>query len=115
MLLGPDPVEIFPDPTWEAIDTALQHELQYVIDHIQYPAYCILNLCRILYSYTEMNPVVSKQFSGDWGSEKFPQWKKLIGAAKRLYLKSQNPEDDVYMSENIEDFLGFMIKQIGDS
>jgi hypothetical protein len=115
VLRGPEPTEIFPEPTWEAIDTALQHELQFVIEHLQYPAYCILNLCRILYSYREENPVVSKQFSGHWGIKRFPQWEKLIEAAKRFYLKSHSPEDEILLSVKIEDFLGFMIKQIDDS
>jgi len=112
VLWGPEPDEIFPEPTWEAIDTALQLEVQYVIDHPQYTAYCVLNLCRIIYSYTKLNPVVSKQFSGTWGSERFPQWDRLIRAAMQFYRKAHSPEDEVLMAENLEEFLAFMILKI---
>ena len=111
-LWGLEPDEIFPEPTWEAVDIALQHEIQYVIDHPQYPAYCILNLCRILYSYTELNPVISKQYSATWGSEQFPQWDKLIRAARKFYRKTNNTEDDSLMAEKLEEFLAFMILKI---
>jgi hypothetical protein len=114
ILWGPEPEMIFPEPTWKAIDAALQHELQYVIDHPEYPAYCILNICRILYSYTEKNPVVSKQLSGTWGAERFPHWKKLIHSATNFYHKTHSPNDETLMIEELEDFLASMINKIAN-
>ena len=108
VLYGPEPDEIFPNPTWDSIDGALQHELKFVLDHPQYPAYGILNLCRILYSYETKNPAVSKQFSGRWGQSRFPEWAPLIQAARRFYYKEHTPQDLAWMEWKREAFFSFM-------
>ncbi len=115
LLYGPEPTEIFPAPTWGEIDSALRHELQFVLDHPQYPAYGILNLCRILYSYNTRDPAVSKQFSGRWGVEQFPQWANLIQAAMRFYRKEQDQEDLDVMENQRADFYAFMTARIEHS
>ena len=106
-LCGPEPTEIFPVPSWEGVSAALDGELRYVEEHLCYPAYCVLNLCRIVYSHAERNPAVSKQFSGRWASERFPEWEPLIGAAVRWYRKVASAEDDRLLEEQVGRFLTF--------
>jgi hypothetical protein len=85
---GPDPREIVPVPTWPEIDEALQGELEYVEEHLDVgPAYCVLNLCRLLYSYEMRDPVTSKLHAALWAhacldAEQHP----LIRQAMEAYL-----------------------------
>jgi hypothetical protein len=111
-LYGPEPAEIFPEPSWSEIAAALDHELKYIEENLHHQAYCILNLCRIMYSHIEKNPVVSKHFSGVWASSRFPEWKPLIDAAMRFYKKKSHPEDKMFMSERTGKFLAFARERI---
>ena len=46
VLHGPDPMEVYPQPSWRQVEKALDGELRYVQQHLlNYPDYCILNLC----------------------------------------------------------------------
>lgn len=115
-LLGPEPTEVFPAPTWRDIVTALDHELSYVKEHLCYPAYCILNLCRIALSYSERDPVKSKWGSGLWATERFPEWEPLIQAALRSYAKEDcdvQPKDHRLLKEQMGDFLACAEEYIG--
>jgi hypothetical protein len=114
-LCGPEPVEIFPEPSWPDIAAALDHELKYIEENLHHQAYCTLNLCRIMYSHTEKNPVVSKHFSGVWASGRFPEWKPLIDAAMRFYKKESRPEDRELMSERLSEFLAFARERIHEA
>jgi hypothetical protein len=111
-LWGQDAGDIFPSPTWENILAALDHELSFIEENLNYPAYCMLNLCRIMYSFAERNVVVSKQFSGNWACDRFPEWEPVISAAMRFYKKETQPGDDELMREEMEDFLAFAQRQI---
>ncbi|MBN1262695.1 MAG: DUF4111 domain-containing protein [Anaerolineae bacterium] len=113
-LYGPEPAHIFPQPSWRDIAVALDHELQYVAENLQYPAYCILNLCRILYSYTEKAPVVSKQFCGRWARRQFPQWEPPIRAASRHYDQEATGDDSATMNQHLNAFLDFAIERINE-
>lgn len=64
---GPDPRDIVPEPTWDEIDEALQSELGFLEDNLaSSPAYGVLNLCRILYSYETRDVVVGKFQAALW-------------------------------------------------
>lgn len=112
-LWGPEPKEIFPTPSWHDIDVDLMNQLKYIKEHLCYSAYCILNLCRIMYSYTKKDVVVSKHFCANWGVKKLPQWKPLIAAAMRYYnemryyTKAINYKDDKLFAAQLNDFLSF--------
>ena len=70
---GPDPRTILPEPTWDEIDAALQGELDYVEEHLEdAPAFGVLNLCRILYSYEMRDVVTSKLRSAVWAFAALP-------------------------------------------
>ena len=117
-LWGPEPTEIFPDPSWEALDADLEQELNYVKEHPEHPAYCVLNLCRIMYSYSQRDVVVSKRYSGKWGVKQFPRWRPLIEAAMRYYAETRyyseeaNPEDDALLEGQLKAFLAFSLDYI---
>ncbi|MEX2538632.1 MAG: aminoglycoside adenylyltransferase domain-containing protein [Actinomycetota bacterium] len=64
---GPDPRELLPIPTWPELDDALQGELSFVASHLDdAPAFCTLNLCRILASYESREVVMSKLQGAMW-------------------------------------------------
>jgi hypothetical protein len=86
VLYGPDTRELFTEPSWAELDAALQSELHYVAEHLaDYPAYCILNLCRLIYSYHTRDVVVSKHTSARWLSETYPEKSPCIYAAMRIH------------------------------
>ena len=113
VLNGPEPNRIFPAPSWQAIATALEHELVYIQDNLNYPAYCVLNLCRVLYSYTTRDPAVSKQACGMWACQQFKQWDLVIRAALRFYRRQNGPADEILLRARVESFLTFALEQLG--
>jgi hypothetical protein len=81
---------------------------------LKYPAYCVLNLCRIMYSYQERDVVVSKRFSGFWADDKFPERSSVIQAALRTYDGKDSPEDKNRLQAEMESFLEFAVKYIDE-
>lgn len=67
-LHGPDPRTIVPVPSWQELDEALLGELEWMDDRAlrDARAYCVLQLCRILYSFQTRDVVVSKLQAGVW-------------------------------------------------
>jgi hypothetical protein len=64
---GADPLDLVPEPAWPELDHALQNELAWLPKHFDdAPAYCVLNLCRILCSYGNTDVVMSKLQAGLW-------------------------------------------------
>ena len=55
---------------------------------------------------------ISKQFSGRWGMDRYPQWAPLIQAASRFYTKEHTPQDLTLMKHNLEAFFPFMVAKI---
>jgi hypothetical protein len=111
-LHGPEPAELFPAPSWHDTAAALDHETRFVEGNLRYPAYCVLNLCRIIYSFLERDVVVSKRFSGHWASRRFPQWAPLIEASLRSYEGEATSEDDELLATEVERFLEFASQRI---
>lgn len=111
-LYGPEPVAIFPAPTWPSLAEALDHELDFVRRNLQYPAYCILNLCRILYSFQARDVAVSKQFCARWALQVYPAWELLVAAALRSYERIAAAQDQVLMAAKLSVFLVFMELEI---
>jgi hypothetical protein len=111
-LYGPEPDDIFPNPSWEEITSALDYELGYIKNNLKYPAYCVLNLCRIMYSVRERNVIISKRFSGIWVCDAFPECSTLIQAALRTYEGKSTPADEKLLQADMESFLEFAIKCI---
>jgi hypothetical protein len=114
ILYGPEPKEIYPPVTWSDIVTALWSEFEYVEKHLhQYPAYCILNLCRLIYSFETKDVVVSKAQASDWAYEALPQWRRQIDLARKSYARQATPEDQQAMLDEVGRFLEFARARIG--
>ena len=107
-LHGPDPREIYPPTTWPEIEEALDWELRYVADHLgQYPDYCILQLCRLIYSHETKDVVVSKAQASDWARDALPPWRRHIELATKSYARQATPEDRQFMLAEVGAFLQF--------
>jgi methyltransferase (TIGR00027 family) len=116
VLQGPDPLQVYPDVSWLELDHALAGELDFVDENLnQYPAYCVLNLCRIMYSYTNRNVVVSKIFSAQWATGEFPEWTTLIEAARKKYAHQATSSDMQILDSRTSRFFDFATKQIEQS
>lgn len=86
VLYGPDPAQVYPPASWPELECALWGELRYVEAHLaDYPAYCILNLCRLMYSFRTRDVVVSKRASAAWARAELPEWTAHVDAALRSY------------------------------
>lgn len=113
VLHGPEPSTIFPAPTWPEIEEALAGEMSYVEQHLnQYPDYCILNLCRLMYSHRTGDVVTSKAAAGAWASKQFPQWRLIIEMANQSYEGKSPDKDRETMRADLKGFLGFAHEQI---
>ena len=98
VLHGPDPRDIYAPATWPELEQALRSELQYVTDHLQqYPDYCILQLCRLIYSHETRDVVVSKARAADWAHDALPDWRRHVELARRSYAGRATAEDRDFM------------------
>lgn len=98
VLHGPPPMEVYPAASWQEIERALLDELDYVERHLcEYPAYCILNLCRLIYSFETRDIVVSKAQAARWASEVLPDWQRPIATAFKSYARQATQEDREFL------------------
>jgi hypothetical protein len=112
-LCGPDPTEIYPAVTWAELEDALWQEHDFVAKHLtEYPDYCILNLCRLIYSFRTGDVVVSKRFSAGWAKAAFPQWSPLIDGAVASYERGHPKEDQALLAARIAPYYEFAMEQI---
>jgi Aminoglycoside adenylyltransferase, C-terminal domain len=108
ILFGPDPRELLSEPHWRELDVALQSELHYVAAHLaDYPAYCILNLCRLMYSYQTGDVVVSKVASALWAAEMFPDRGPCIEAALHAYDRAASEGEQCLVASEASPFFEF--------
>jgi hypothetical protein len=108
VLHGPEPTEIYPPASWQEIERALYGELDYVEKHLHvYPDYCILNLCRLIYSFETRDVVVSKAQASDWARDALPAWGRHIEVASKSYARQATPEERQFMLAEAGRFLEF--------
>lgn len=108
VLYGPDPGQVYPPATWPELESALQGELEYVQRHLaDYPAYCVLNLCRLMLSYDTEDVVLSKRGSAAWAYDAFPPWRSLIDAARRSYDRRATARDQEILQSGVGPFFDF--------
>ena len=86
--------------------------MKFIEENLQYPDYCVLNLCRIVYSFQERDVAVSKRFSGNWARVRFPQWASLIEAAIRSYDDAGKSGDNKLLNAEVGHFLEFASERI---
>jgi hypothetical protein len=113
VLYGPEPRELLSEPSWEELDVALQGELHYVARHLaDYPAYCVLNLCRLIHSYQTRDVVVSKYASALWARQMFPDKDPCIEAAMRIYEGAGSEAEKRLVDSEATSFLHFVSERI---
>lgn len=114
VLYGPHPGEIFPEPGWEELAQALlDGELKFIAEHLtEYPDYCILNLSRILYSFTNRDVVISKMDAAFWMETQFPEWRRIINLARKSYARQATAEDRQLMLAAVDDLYRFVCQKI---
>jgi len=116
VLHGPDPKSVYPPASWPELEEALWRELQYVEGHLRdYPDYCILNLCRLMYSFETQHVVISKMAAAGWAWEAFPRWRRPIELAKASYPGQAKPEEKEFMMTEVGDFYRFACERIREN
>ncbi|MCX6093342.1 MAG: DUF4111 domain-containing protein [Candidatus Bipolaricaulota bacterium] len=114
VLYGPDPGAIFAPPTREEIEKALGCELDYITRHLEdYPGYCVLNLCRLLYSWETGDVVTSKAAAVAWASKRFPAWRDLIALGSLAYANRATAGDLEALAGCVPEFYAFANGQMG--
>jgi len=107
-LYGPAPEKIYQPADWPEIETALYSELDYIEKHLlEYPGYCILNLCRLIYSFENKDVVISKEQAFEWAQKALPKWKKHIELAGKSYSHKATPEEEQLIRDEISRFHEF--------
>jgi hypothetical protein len=116
VLQGPDPKQVYPAASWPELENALQGELTYVEQHLDvYPAYCILNLCRLMYSFETRDVVISKAAAAKWARDAFPQWRRHIEAAQRSYARQATTQDVEFMRSEVHGLFRFACERIRET
>ena len=116
VLVGPDPREIYPEPSWDELAIALKGESDYVEKHLDdYPDYCVLNLCRLMYSFSTRDVVTSKRASAKWAIGVFPEYKRLIEAAVKSYDERITPEEIELLKSEVYRYFNFACEFIRES
>ena len=80
-----------------------------------YPDYCILNLCRLIYSFATRDVVVSKARAADWAWDAFPQWREALEVARRSYAGQATLEEKTWMKSEARGLFSFAGEQIRES
>jgi hypothetical protein len=113
VLYGPDPTQVYPPPTWPELAEALQGELDYVEAHLdEYPAYCVLNLCRLMYSYQTRDVVTSKRAAARWARDVYPEWQRLVDAAEKTYDHQETAAERELLRSEVGRFFEFACSRI---
>ena len=113
VLFGPDPEKIYIPASWPEIKKALYGELDFVEKHLAvYPDYCILNLCRLIYSFETKNVVISKAQASIWGLKNLSQWGRYIKLAIKSYSHRATPEDRQFILAEVKLFFEYAKKRI---
>ncbi len=112
-LYGPDPTGVYPPATWPELQDALDKELAFVERHLDtYPDYCILNLCRLMFSFETGQVVVSKAASAAWAIDVFPHWRRHVELALKSYARRATPQDRQFMADQVGAFFAFACRRI---
>lgn len=116
---GPDPRTIVPEPTWQELDTGLQHEFDWLSSEgwlEDARAYCVLNLCRILYSFETRDVVLSKFDAARWAFAVMDtEWHELVRAAMRFYLGTSSEQDATTLRDGTRPFWELMRARIASA
>ena len=114
-LHGGDPREIYPPSSWPEIEVALLDQIQYIEEPLEgFPDYCILNLCRLIYSFRTRDVVISKGKASEWSYDAIPEWKWLVELARKSYAKTASSQDRAILAREVKNFYEYAISQIDE-
>lgn len=115
VLYGRDPRTIYPSTSWSEIAVALDEQLAYVKPILlQYPFWCVLNLCRLIYTWETRNVATSKVEAADWALVTLPaRWHALVRSARRVYRGQEREGDRRCLTQGVGDFFLYASKRIG--
>lgn len=112
-LYGEDSRQFLPVPKWSELEDGLKNEFDFIKKHPQYPQFGILNLSRLIYSWSHRDVVISKYESAQWAlSSLESRWHPAIRAAQRDYEQKPERGDAELLKETFPDFLTFTISKI---
>ena len=113
VLVGPEPSELFPVPTWQELSSALRFELSWIDGIIEsHPAYCVLNLCRVMHSFETKEIVVSKRGMANVTAATVPEWATLNESAIRVYDGADSTVDAELLHTKAVDFQTFVLDRV---
>jgi hypothetical protein len=116
VLHGPEPLSVFSAPTWSELAISLDSERKSIMKLFKrYPAYCVLNACRLMYSYETKDVVISKKAAAQWAIDRFHAWREVISASIRWYAEDKRDSDKLLLESQTEPFLIFSEKRIDNS
>jgi len=114
LLHGPGPEAFLTAPSSSELEAALRSEMRYMNGAAgRYPAYCVLNGCRIMYSYETGDVVISKNAAAEWAKQRYPAWKDLMDAALSKYANASGTSDEKLLAEGIDAFIRDVREVIG--
>ncbi len=109
VLYGPEPNSFLPEPTWQDLVAGLEAVRKHTMNYFdQHPDYCILNFCRLLYSYNTKDVVISKRRAAEWTGEHFPEWRELVESALRIFEREERDKDRSTVQSGIGEFNQFI-------
>jgi hypothetical protein len=114
VLAGPDPATLSPPATWPEMARALDDERRFIEAHLDhYPFYCVLNLCRLVYTWRTKDVAISKVAAANWALEELPrQWHPLIRSALRAYRVEDEEADLKRLREGGRSFFRYASRRI---
>ncbi|MBN2383983.1 DUF4111 domain-containing protein [bacterium] len=113
VLFGPDPAALYQPVSWPEIEQALYGELDYVARHLEeIPGYCVLNLCRLIYSFETREVVISKSQAAHWAIDSMPEWREHIELAQKSYAQQLGPAEKQFLLEHVQSFFQFADRRI---
>jgi hypothetical protein len=104
-------------PSWDDLLADLDREVEHFEAHVlagdadnPYEATVAhLNGCRVLYTMTSRDPVISKRSAGRWGLDELPaHWHPAIEAAQRCYDGRASRTDTDLLRESMPSFIEFV-------
>ncbi len=92
-LVGPPPVETFPEVPEEHYRDALLRDVRWALERIErYPVYGVLSMCRVL-AYVRDGEILSKEGGGLWGApEAPPELRPVVEEALAAYRRVPRDE-----------------------
>jgi hypothetical protein len=113
LVTGTDPRHIVPAPGWDEIVGGLDCEMTFIVQNPQHPQFGMLNLARLLYTWTTRDVVLSKCQAAEWALANLaPEWHPAVEAAVRDYARRPLPGDRALLERALPDFLGFAAERI---